>query len=58
MPDKRKEYINKKIYEDENFMRLVYEFSNYINETINSKQKKEIEEICLSKDNLTKKEKH
>lgn len=55
MPDKRKEYINKKIYEDENFMRLVYEFSNYINETINSKEKKEIEEICLSKDNLTKK---
>lgn len=53
--DERKEYIMKKVYEDENFNRIVFEISNYLNESNNKKVKDEINELISSKDSLSKK---
>jgi len=50
--DDRKEYIIKKNYEDENFIRLKYEISNYINESYNKNIKSEIIEIINSTSKL------
>jgi hypothetical protein len=51
--DERKEYIMKKLYEDENYNRLVFEISNYLNESKNKKVKNDINELIISKESLS-----